>query len=190
MKNQIKYSYFQRKITFLIVTLAGLLVNPSLSSSQEVSTCFLIDRSGRTIDFNGTSVCPLRKESDRLSSIGSDSDICHKIKQDLGKQYCNIALNLVTAEELSRAVKVSVSTDKISYGNVCKEKVLLKIKEPVNFQFLGKVKPYEIFSGVYVINGKVYSQTSDGTLNRHSYTCVFSNSPEPEKLGKISVTSL
>ena len=99
-------------------------------------------------------------------------------------------MNLVTAEELSRAVKVSVSTDKISYGNVCKEKVLLKIKEPVNFQFLGKVKPYEIFSGVYVINGKVYSQTSDGTLNRHSYTCVFSNSPEPEKLGKISVTSL
>ena len=187
MKNP---KYFNNKIIFLLVLLNGLFFRPSHSLSQEFSSCFIIYSNGRVVDLNSTAICPVDKKRKNKSSINSESNICKKIDQNLEKEYCRIALNTVNEEELARAVEVSVSTDSINYSDICQKKVAVELKEPSKIHFLGKVKPHQIFSGVYVISGRVYSQNLNNDLNRHSYVCVFSNSPEPQQLNKVSVKPL
>lgn len=178
------FKYLNNKMFFFLVLLNGLFFRPSHSLSQEFSSCFMIDSHGRVVDLNSTAICPLDKKTKNQSSI------CQKIDQNLEKEYCRLALNTVNAEELARAVEVSVSTDSINYSDICQKKVAVELKEPSKIHFLGKIKPQQIFSGVYVITGRVYSQNLNNDLDRHSYVCVFSNTPEHKKLDKVSIEPL
>jgi hypothetical protein len=112
--------------------------------------------------------------------IATIKQLCRPLK-GVDNSLCQIAALHLGSEKFSRLGQTTTSAPTktvATLGNLCKKVVPEILKSPGSARFPDKSMTRELFTGMYVVTGKVDSQNSYGALLRSNYYCYMRNLPK------------